>query len=229
MFGNHVKLSEWAFTESQVYAVKFGNKCGELPDALFANCHMLEYVHFPTNMSQLPANMFACAHTNRLPAPLKVDIPAGLTHIHEQAFMGSGITFIHLPSLKKLGNYAFRDSQLTSIDVPRCAKFGVGVFYHTPLVQMRWNSANPTIPPQMFEHTRLNTVILPPGDVRIETRAFADCCCLNTIFISETVEFIAADAFDGCVHLTDVALAKNVTPFVEQFFSDTAYHVQSYE
>ena len=44
-----------------------------------------------------------------------------------------------------------------------------------------------------------NHIIIPQGCKRIEAKAFSNCDDLEYIFIPDSVDFVAEDAFDGCL------------------------------
>jgi hypothetical protein len=69
-----------------------------------------------------------------------------------------------------------------------------------------------------FMHPLLKSVTIPSGVTNIGARAFAGCCGLTNLSMSDTVVGIGAEAFSGCQSLKEIAIPSRVKSIPESAF-----------
>ncbi len=129
-------------------------------------------------------------------------INEGITSVGDYTFDGIGwLGKVTLPdTLKEIGDRAFYDTYITTIDIPdNVTKIGYGAFK---------NCYN------------LKSVRLPKNLKVLETDLFYDCLDLAFIEIPESVEIIEDFVFHRCRSLTNVEIPKNVKWIGERVFDD---------
>ena len=165
-------------------------------------------------------------------------VRTGITHISDNAFTGSKIKTVVLPStVKVIGNNAFADcTELQSIDFGKdLQSIGSRAFYNckslkkirinnnlqflgesafencTSLVSVRFPSTVETIERASFKNcTNLKKAILRTNLVDIKDEAFANCNMLSFVNFPDTVISIGSLAFIGCSSLKTVYFGENL-------------------
>lgn len=135
------------------------------------------------------------AHTDET----SYEIPAGTKIIGTCAFTYSGEleTVIIPDSVTQIDYYAFKQSGLKTVDIPR------GVT---------------RIEPMLFYKSRsLERVTIPDTVTFIGLQAFYDCTSLGGIVIPDSVTTVGEEAFYGCI-MTNVVIPKSVTSIGEKAF-----------
>ncbi len=131
-----------------------------------------------------------------------VTIPEGIEKINGQAFCGTLITSIELPStLKEIGFYAFEGcTELKSITIPNKVKtIGESCFAGcTSLVSFESGKSVETI----------------------GGRAFADCTALERVTLNEGLLHLGSDCFRGCSSLKEVVIPDGTLSIGSQAFVD---------
>ena len=126
----------------------------------------------------------------------------------EAAFTGCAFTSISLPnSLKYIGSYAFSDSKIASIVLPKeLTEIGEGSFYKcSSLSTITFSSKLKTIGNYAFGICySLSSLSLPTSLTSIGNKAFCDNSALTELRIPSSVESIGAQAFASCNNLKDI-------------------------
>lgn len=105
----------------------------------------------------------------------------------------TSLTNFNIPDLTiSIGDYAFRNSGLTSVTIPPyTASMGDAVF---------------------LDCSKLESVTMPGGSLTtIPNSTFAQCVKLNNVVIPATVQTIGWFAFENCIALTNISIGSNVT------------------
>lgn len=104
------------------------------------------------------------------------------------------------PTLKSIGEHAFKGCLLTSITLPKgLNKLGISAFYGS----------------------KLKTVLLPDDLDVISTSAFQNCTALQTVYIGKNTKMISDYAFDGCP-IKDIYIDAIDPPICNPYsFNDT--------
>ena len=145
-----------------------------------------------------------------------ITIPEGIERIengwsdngYKGAFSGCAFTSITLPnSLTYIGWYTFRESGLTSVDLPEgLVEIGKQAFAScSSLTSVTFGPNLKTIGSEAFKSCpNLSTLRLPTSLVSIADNAFQDNSALTELRIPSSVESIGASAFAACSNLRDV-------------------------
>ena len=168
---------------------------------------------------------------------LSVEIPNSVTSIESQAFQGSGLSYVRIPSnVTSLGLSIFSGcSDLSSIDVDvnnpyYCSIDGV-LFkkYNTILKQYPGGKQGAYAIPNgvtsidiaaFYGCSGLTSVEIPNSVTSIGEWAFYSCSSLTSIDIPNSVTSIGRDAFWNCTGLTSVSISNSVTSIGEETFAD---------
>lgn len=123
----------------------------------------------------------------------KITIPGTVngytvTTIGWGAFMGcSDITNVVIPNtIRKIQPQAFRESGLTSIDIPSSVKEIIGAVF--------------------CDCSQLKSVVLHDGLLSIGSSGFSNCTSLSSIIIPKSVQTISNYAFSKCTALSSVTI-----------------------
>lgn len=206
-----------------------------IPVELFYGCRKLSEIVLPDGLKNIGSKAFYnCV------ALTSIDIPDTVSRINSQAFYACGFKSVNLPtSLVYLGTSAFAYSQLTNIDLERCAALddlAYGAFQRTKLTSLTIPDRFDEIPPYCFYYVNtLTTVKL--GNVRklgerafsyctkltemdfgdclesIDSRVFSNCYLLDDVILPDTVVTVSGYAFQRCDGLSKITLGKNMKYF----------------
>jgi hypothetical protein len=159
-----VNIGDNTFSECPLSLAGLGKGIDAIPNGTFANCHSLS----------------------------SITIPAGITHIGEWAFSGSGLASISLPEgLFHIGKGAFSRCPLASISIPdTVTHIGEQTFQDCP---------------------SLTYVVIPEGVTSIEGYTFWNCPSLGHVSISESATAVGYGALAYCGSLTALTIPDNVT------------------
>lgn len=135
----------------------------------FWECYSLERIEVASKnkvFSSVDGVLFSKAKDTLLLFPTKrvtCTIPNTVTHIGEAAFLDSDITSIEIPNgVKEIGNDAFNRSSLKEVSIPQSVtKIGICAFYNC----------------------NLGSVVIPNSVISIGLYSFAMCSSLKTITI----------------------------------------------
>ena len=182
-YGTHVIDDErWGPSDPDIY----GRANGDI--AIFSNCHSLESVTLPEDMTKIPLGMFgACI----------------------------GLKTIHLPSaLEEIDAAAFMNcTALTSVDIPDTVKLiGYQAFaFCTSLKDIKFPQSLEIIWRYAFSGCEsLTDIDLPDSLEMIGRGAFSNCTALETIFIPQNVSEIEDGyLFFNCSALKEIRVARN--------------------
>ncbi len=228
-------------------SVSFPASLKKIGDNAFRGCTSLENLNLPPSLNYLSPTAFnRCSSlksitvddnntmydsregcnaviettTNKLILGcLSTVIPAGVTEIGQNAFIGTNIASVHIPSsVTRIGEDAFDDCPLlTSVHIDDIASWCSIDFANekaTPLypryikVTTIYNPHNPDDPYAYHfydtyikeMHLYVNNqeiidLIIPDGVTTIKPYAFGNCSYLQSVYIPSSVESIGKDAF----------------------------------
>jgi len=156
---------------------------------------------------------------------VNVTIPNTITHIHDYAFMESGVTKLTIPrSVTSIGIQAFWDCDgLTRLVIPdSVVTLGRNAFEGCS------NLASLTLPAGIgsLAHgvfagcTSLKSVTIPHGITSVGPYAFSNCTSLASVSLPDTVLSIGSHAFSSCTSLAGIALPGGVASIGDGAFRD---------
>ncbi len=157
-----------------------------------------------------------------------ITIPNSVSTIGDSAFSKcKEITSIILPNdLTILGDYAFEGcSNLTSVTIPSSLNvIGEGVFRNSGLTSINIPIGVYSIGKETFcQCYSLTSVTLPTFMVEIGERAFSGCSGLSSIIIPKTVLNIGRMAFYGCTGLSSIIIPNSVRTIGNKAFDGVEF------
>lgn len=219
----------------------------KIGDNAFRGCTSLETLHLPPSLNYLsPTAFYRCSSLNSITVDdnnttydsregcnavietttntlvlgcSSTVIPDGVTEIGQNAFVGSNIASIHIPSsVTRMGEDAFDDCpHLASVHIDDIASWCSIDFANekaTPLypryvkVTTMYNPHDPSDPyayhfydtyiKRMHLYVKEQEIIdlvIPDGITEIKPYAFGNCSFLQSVYIPSSVESIGKDAF----------------------------------
>lgn len=129
-----------------------------------------------------------------------ISLPSALNSIGDNAFCGTQITDITIPSgVETIRKFTFSDcTQLSSVTLPERV---------TSVDDYAFNGC-----------TQLSSVTLPDGVTSIGDAAFRYCERLSSITLPDGLTSIGSGAFEDCTDLTFIAIPETVTSFGTNIF-----------
>ena len=157
---------------------------GRIQYPIFNRCSKLTYFNIGENVTQIPANILYGVNSLQT-----ITIPDNVTTIGANAFNGTGITEITVPStIIKVGNYAFANCD--------------------SLVNIVLN--NNAISNYMFyDCNALKTVVIPSNINTVGSNAFQNCTSLTDVTFENKT--IGANMFYGCTGLQSITIPPTIT------------------
>ena len=133
----------------------------------------------------------------------KIVIAGGVTEIGDYAFFrcGSLTEAVFPDTLKKIGDYAFKHSNLSYFNENGLPK---GVEY---------------IGKEAFSSDSLTVLLLPASLVTVSDRAFYECGGLVEVTVPGNVKTLGESAFAGCRSLVSVKIEEGVETLGDRLFS----------
>ncbi len=191
---NTYRIEEYAFSGSSLHEVLLPSQITYIGQYAFADCFSLQRVYLEDGEA--------------------LKDPYSPWTIDNYAFYNcTSLSEVRLPEgLEQIGEYAFANTELTSIKIPSTVtSIGGEAFTTTPgLSEVIFAEGTETITSGFSGYTTLTKVGLPSTLKTIEARAFEGCTGLTEIVIPEGVEVIPAYAFSGCSSLTEVVLPSSI-------------------
>ena len=167
----------------------------QIAQFVFAGCNALEQVDLPDTLTKISKGAFiACTNLE------SVALPDTITKIDEGAFTEcTKLKNINLPkSLIELGRYAFGETALTNIIIPKSLETAHTVWEHIG------NSTETDGP--FINCENLKTITFETGMTKIPQFLFAGCTGLEEIQIPQTVVSIEKGSFIKCINLKKVIM-----------------------
>ncbi len=132
------------------------------------------------------------------------------------------INTILLQGLTKIGQYAFHDCAVRSVDIPNSVtKIGMGAFYRcSSLTSVNIPDNVTEIEKSTFDYCySLTSITIPNSVTKIDTSAFYKCSKLTSVTIGNSVTKIGKEAFYNCSTLSSVDIPNSVTTIEENAFA----------
>jgi hypothetical protein len=209
---NQEEPFERGTARDEVHGIVIGAGITSIPDRIFCDMENLQSVSFepPSKLTDIGKEAFG-----RCPKLQSINIPSSVQTIGNGAFGGcsalSSVMFESQSKLQKIGDGAFRNTDLEFITIPKSViKIGAGAFCSCRLlnnITFGQECDITEIGPDTFAFCmRLQEIALPSRIQRIGECAFYGSG-LTSITIPSTVLAIDASAFDKCEALQVVTFA----------------------
>jgi hypothetical protein len=197
------ELSYAAFMSYDLEEVILPNTLQVIGIDAFRLCKNLKSIFIPKSVKEIKKGAFYRSGVSSM----TFEQGSALESIGEEA-LACSLTTIQLPEgLKTIGARAFMSTQsLTGcIDIPSTVEsIGLNAFYNTNITSIDLSRCAITeIAPKMFDLCKnLEEISLGNSITRINSEAFLNCSSLDRITIPESVTWIGSKAFKGCTNLT---------------------------
>ena len=183
------------------------------------NGSSIESIVFDENIKTIPVNI--CYNSKKLNS---VTLPSKVTKICGNAFTNCcSLKSIELPNtIKTIEPYAFKNTGLTSVTLPKYLSEGKNAFYGSPITYAKISSAKLSIPSNVFNGcSKLTKVSIPASIQVIESEAFKGLKNLSEVIFEEgSLTTIEAKAFADCKNLKKISLPKTLTSIDDTAFSN---------
>jgi len=193
----------------------------------FSGCTSLESIDL-TSLEYLQSNTFAgCSNLQT------ILFSNALTRVSANAFAGTPITALVLPESVTRVDYSFKDSSLTSIELPDSVNNLSGTAFtglETQLEYVRWPAGVTNVSGGSFKnHAALRNAILPEGVMYLGMNdsigAFYGCTGMEHMNFPDTLEIIGAKSFMDCTNLSSVSFGSGLKMIRANAFTNTALTV----
>ena len=221
-FENCEKLKIVTFEKGTTHIAKF----------LFAGCTGLETISVPNTVTTIERYAFRkCVNLKR------VELADTIISIATGAFADCTVlSDINMPkSLKDIGEIAFRNTAITSAEIPKSLETAHVLFDNgrdcsdgpfencEKLKIVTFEKGTTHIAKFLFAGcTGLETISVPNTVTTIERYAFRKCVNLKRVELADTIISIATGAFADCTVLSDINMPKSLKDIGEIAFRNTA-------
>ncbi len=248
-FYNVIRLQNLTF-DVVTYANNIGTFTSKTSDvtaignSAFENCYGLASIKVPDSVETIGERAFVmCANLNTVmgvdetTADVNFGANSNLTTIKKQAFMGTNLTAIALPSkVTTIGEFAFATeetsgevtahgaSKIKTVTLPNSVKnIEKYAFYRCEqLEEVTFGTGITEIGQAAFEGCiLLDTLTFDgtlSGDLYIRSWAFFGCESLENLALPTGVKEIGADAFNSCVKIVNPTIPNTVATIGERAF-----------
>lgn len=192
------------YNSSETLTVRSGNACAGI-------------VIIPSGVQEIGDNTFKNS------AITEIVLPDTLRSIGTQVFQNSFLARINLPEgIVTISNSSFKNSMLTEIKIPNSVEtIEADAFYNiSELVTLKLGTNLKTIGAYAFSSTGITELTLPPGLETVGTNAFSSTFLLN-IFIPQSVQTIGTEAFAYNPHLNTLSITDSVTFLAHNAFASS--------
>lgn len=119
---------------------------------------------------------------------VSITVPQTVESVGEKAFRGcKKLVYHNIPAVKEIGEYAFEDAAVTTLDLSRVEKIGFSA----------------------FSGSNITAVDLSNVD-SIPDKTFRQCYALSDLKLSDKLYYVGGNAFSGCESLGSVVLPESL-------------------
>ena len=193
------KISNAAFSNSNIISVKIPKSITEIQYCAFYNCGKLNDVKISTNSE--------------------------LKSIGNLAFSNTAITGFSIPdSVKEVGEYAFNGCEnLTHATIGKgLSTISKGMFSSTKLGKIEIPNNITRIEGSAFSGTVLNDTVIPSSVIYIGDRAFYYTSISSPVVLSNSLIYLGEGAFTGCKELKSIKLGNGLSEIKDSCFAYTS-------
>lgn len=235
---NDAKLDNEVFKDcTSLKTVKFGVSLGkatvtEMGAGVFENCVSLEEISIgsgTTGIKNIGENTFKnCSNLTAF------DFPGTVTSIDHNAFSGSGIIEIKIPSaVTAIGIGAFENcSNLTKVSIPNnITEINDYAFANdASLTEINIGSNITRIGKHAFTATGISKVDIPydpSKNIEIGDQAFSSCLNITQVILPPNAKQVGSGAFSSCVALKSLFIPSDaVIGYEGNVVSDSTYLIK---
>jgi hypothetical protein len=213
-----VGIGEEAFADTELTSVTLPNSVTTIGIAAFAGCSNLTVIAVDVRnpaLSSVDGVLFSKDMKTLIAYPggksSNYTIPNSVTTIGDWAFGDTQLTSVTIPnSVTVIGDGAFAGTALTNVTIGNgVTTIGVGAFYEAQLTSVTIGNSVTTIGDSAFSETQLTSITLPNSVISIGEKAFY-ATPLTSVTIGNGLASIGDSAFRACSSLTTIAVdARN--------------------
>ena len=206
---------------SSVKKIEFEEGISKIPKSLFKRCEWLKSISIPDSVTSIESKAFyECGALETI----CFENSDNINTISDEAFRGTAITEINIPSTAYFGNYVFADcSNLDTAYLPKTwIRLMQGTFYNCKELKT-------VVLPEKLQELRqeafrgcvnLQAIDFPDTLCTIGNSAFYNCDSLTGLTIPDSVTSMGASAFCHCDNLKDVSLGTGLTTIPQYAFAN---------
>lgn len=159
---------------------------------LFADIKTLKRVVLPEGLPRV--GKYLCFNSS----VVSITVPQTVESVGEKAFSGcTKLVYHNIPAIKEIGEYAFKDAAVTTLDLSRTEKIGFCAFYGSNITAADLSNVD-SIPDKAYVQCRaLSDLKLSDKLYYVGGNAFGGCNSLGSIVLPESLEYIGVYAFVG--------------------------------
>lgn len=207
-----LSIENSAFKSSQLNHVDIADSVIDIGEGAFCDIISLQSVTIGNSVSRLPDNLFAFDLNLR-----SIEIPKNIIYIDGEAFKKSGlsnISFQEGSSLLSIGNYAFCETHLIQVELPKSLEsIGVGAFecdVDLSAVLFQTNSNLKFIGSFAFAYTySLKAVEFDTNLISLGDYAFKNSGVSGTVLIPSKLTDFGVGVFASCSKLKSFEVAED--------------------
>ena len=222
------EIGNYAFSECQsLESIALPSSLERINDNAFYRTG-LKSISVPDNVSHVGANVFT---ESKITEPVfnesifiympregfeEYAIPESITVVNATSFEGcSTISKISMSNVRTIGDRAFANSGLTSLELPNSVmSIGINAFYGCSNLNGKVDLSNNTnlneLSAGLFaECKKLDKVILPSSILSIGTNCFQNCEELEDLVFPEQISQIGSHAFENCMSIEKFVFSKS--------------------
>lgn len=205
-FDGITQIGAYAFAGSGLTAVNIPNTVQIIGCGAFYGCESLTSVTIGASVSGIADYTFyGCKGLRSL------DLPQTVETVGAYAFAGSGITTITLPGVLRIGEFAFNNTRLMSVNAPWISVLGSRSFSDIPtLTSVSLGAVTEMGELVFYGSNNINTVIFGIGSTVVGAGAFMNdskSTVLTSVTLPDTVKYIGDLAFYNCAGLITINIS----------------------
>ena len=157
---------------------------------LFADMKTLKRVVLPEGLPRV--GKYLCSYSS----VVSITVPQTVESVGEKAFRGcTKLVYHNIPAVKEIGEYAFEDAAVTTLDLSRVEKIGFRSFSGSNITAADLSNVD-SIPDQTFMRCyALSDLKLSDKLYYVGGNAFGGCQSLGSVVLPESLEYIGVYAF----------------------------------
>lgn len=182
----------------------------------FYNCTKLTDVTLPESCKTI--NSFAFSKCDVLENINLKDVNAIMNNAFDgcESLTCEDLGGVELSEVYAIGDYAFRNTRLSSVKLLNLGLTGIGSFSGCEYLENVELGKKTRIAAKMFENTAINTLVAYTDTVG--DKAFAGCEDLTSIVFKNSITYLGVSAFEGCKKLDAVTFEKDCEQIAKHAF-----------
>lgn len=236
-------IADYAFTGTSITSVTFPESLNKIGKSAFSSCYNLKNVVIPEGITTIPTNAFQYCQLEG------VTIPKSVTHIERNAFYSCKIDDVSYCGTAEewskiniaSGNDVLTKSlryETKDIVTENGIKYRITVNNEAEVLAYTGDDTEVTIPASIngypvkiikanafYDNDIIQSLVISEGIEFIEEMAFASCSNLKDVSIPDGVVSIGKSAFHNCSLLAEISIPGSVKCIGPSAFNGTEYYI----